>query len=196
MIINQIRSSDGTGTLSYLITDEVNRVAILIDPNKEDTNRIIQLAKEQKVTITHIIDTHTHADHVSGANEIKQAFQSQIVMHENTKNKWKVVDLGDKFGIGDILRANAAIPIDRYVQEGDTVESGDLKISILFTPGHSDNHITPVLNDNIFTGDLLLLGQAGRSDLPSGNAEEQYDSIFNKILKFPDKTKMYPGHDY
>jgi rhodanese-related sulfurtransferase len=117
-------------------------------------------------------------------------------MHENTKNKWKVVDQGDKFGIGDILRANAAIPVDQYVSDGDTVRSGRLTVTMLFTPGHTDNHLSLVAEENLFTGDLLLIGQAGRSDLPGGNPEEQYDSLFGKIVPLPDSYRMYPGHDY
>jgi rhodanese-related sulfurtransferase len=111
-------------------------------------------------------------------------------------NKWKVVDQGDRFGIGDTLRANAAIEVDRFVDDGDTIETGSQVINVLFTPGHTDNHISLFVEDNIFTGDLLLIGQAGRSDLPGGNPDEQYDSLFGKILPLADQTRIYPGHDY
>ncbi len=196
MNIIQIRSTDGTGTLSYILVDSVNRVAVIIDPNREDFSTLEGQLHQLGVRLTHVIDTHTHADHVSGAGELHQKFGAEVVMHENTKHKWKIVDQGDRFGIGDTLRANAAIPITRFVSDGDVVESGTLSLRILFTPGHTDNHISVYTGDALFTGDLLLIGQAGRSDLPGGSAEEQYESLFQKILPLPDDVKMYPGHDY
>lgn len=196
MKVEQIRSTDGTGTLSYFLIDDSGKNAVLIDPNIEDVETTTAMIRKAGVTLTHIFDTHTHADHITGAGELQKQFGAKIVMHENTKNKWKVIDQGDKFGIGDILRANAKIPIDMYVNDGDVITSGTMSIKVLFTPGHTDNHITMHVGDSIFTGDLLLIGQAGRSDLPGGNTEEQYDSLMNKILPLPDSTKMYPGHDY
>ncbi|MBI5472380.1 MAG: MBL fold metallo-hydrolase [Ignavibacteriae bacterium] len=196
MQIHQIRSTDGTGTLSYLVVDERTGSALLIDPNREDVARIADTIRSENVRLTHIVDTHTHADHVSGAGELQQLFGSPIVMHENTKHKWKIIDEGDRFGIGDTLRANAKIPIDIFVNDGETIVVGEMSVDVLFTPGHTDNHIALRVEDALFTGDLLLIGQAGRSDLPGGNAAEQYRSLTEKILPLPDSTKMYPGHDY
>jgi glyoxylase-like metal-dependent hydrolase (beta-lactamase superfamily II)/rhodanese-related sulfurtransferase len=196
MLVTQLRSNDGTGTLSYVIVDEEQRVACLIDPNIEDVSEIEATLASRKARLTHIIDTHTHADHVSAAGALRNRTGAQVIMHANTQHKWKVVDQGDKFGIGDTLRANAAIPVDRYVNDGDVVQVGSLAIDILFTPGHTDNHISPLVEDHVFTGDLLLIGQAGRSDLPGGNPGEQYDSLFTKIRSLPDRTKVFPGHDY
>lgn len=194
MTVQQIRSTDGTGTLSYFVSDGTS--SFLIDPNMEDVQKIAGIVRQSRTDLTHIFDTHTHADHVSGAAELQRLFGARIVMHENTKNKWKIIDQGDKFGIGDTLRANAKIPIDIYVNDGDEIASGSMNVRILFTPGHTDNHITMVAGENVFTGDLLLIGQAGRSDLPGGNPGEQHDSLMNKILPLPDTMKMYPGHDY
>lgn len=196
MNVEPIRSADGTGTLSYLLIDELTASAVLIDPNLEDVERIAGIIRQANVQLTHIFDTHTHADHISGAAELQKEFGAKIVMHENTKNKWKVIDQGDKFGIGDTLRANAKIPIDMYVNDGDEISVGLMNVRVLFTPGHTDNHITLQVDDCLFTGDLLLIGQGGRSDLPGGNAAEQYESLMNKILPLPDSTRMYPGHDY
>lgn len=196
MNVHQIRSTDGTGTLSYLVVDAKTSSAVLIDPNREDVEQIAELVRTTNARLTHIIDTHTHADHISGADELQKLFGAQIVMHENTKHKWKIVDQGDAFGIGDTLRANAKIPIDVYVQDGDVITSGSMSIRVLFTPGHTDNHITLHIGNNLFTGDLLLIGQAGRSDLPGGNPEDQYESLMQKILPLPDDTTVYPGHDY
>lgn len=196
MTITQIRSTDGTGTLSYIVSDEVNKVAVLIDPNKEDIKNIQVCAAEQGVKITHIVDTHTHADHFSGAEEIKKLYDAEIFMHEETKNKWKVLENAAKFGIEDILRANAKIKVDHYVKDGDIISAGNIKLKVLHTPGHTDNHIALLIDDSLFTGDLLLIGQAGRSDLPGGNTEDQYESIYKKIIALPGETKIYPGHDY
>jgi glyoxylase-like metal-dependent hydrolase (beta-lactamase superfamily II)/rhodanese-related sulfurtransferase len=196
VLINQIRSNDGTGTLSYVVSDDEHHVGCIIDPNIEDIPLIEMLTSELGIRLTHIIDTHTHADHISAAGELRQKTGAQTIMHTNTKNKWKIIDQGDRFGIGDTLRANAKIPIDRYVDDGDVVTIGSLNINVLFTPGHTDNHISAMVGESIFTGDLLLIGQAGRSDLPGGDPEEQYESLFNKILTLPERTKIYPGHDY
>ncbi len=196
MKVHQIRSTDGTGTLSYILVDKTSHRAIVIDPNKEDCELLIARVKELRASLEYVIDTHTHADHISGADELRKEFNAKVVMHENTVNKWKSVDQGDAFGIGDILRANAKIEIDRYVKDGDTLLFGNSTITILFTPGHTDNHISVLAEGNLFTGDLLLIGQAGRSDLPGGNPEEQFESLTKKILPLPDSTKIYPGHDY
>ena len=197
MNFKQIRSIDGTGTLSYIVYDEKNKVGAIIDPNIEDVQKISYMIDELEITVTHIFDTHTHADHVSGAANLKEYFSdAQIVMHEATKNKFEVLKHAAKFGIEDILEANAKIEIDKYVNDGDEIKTGNLTFKILHTPGHTDNHISILINDAVFTGDLLLIGQAGRSDLPGGNPEEQYDSLFNKITTLPGSTQIYPGHDY
>lgn len=196
MAIEQIRSTDGTGTLSYLISDASTRLAAIIDPNIEDLAVIRQKLVSQGLNLDYVIDTHTHADHVTAASELQKSEGATVVMHELTKDKWKVVEQGDKFGIGDTLRANAAVEIDVYVNEGDTLELGETTLGIIHTPGHTDNHLAVYFQGNLFTGDLLLVGQAGRSDLPGGNAEQQYDSLYNKVLQFNDDTKIYPGHDY
>jgi glyoxylase-like metal-dependent hydrolase (beta-lactamase superfamily II)/rhodanese-related sulfurtransferase len=196
MVFRQIRSTDGTGTLSYLLADSKTHRGVLIDPNQSDLQKLLYILEEEAVKLVHVIDTHTHADHVSASGELKASLGASLIMHHETKNKWKVVDQGDKFGIGDILRKNTALDVDRFVREGDVIDVDDLRIKVLFTPGHTDNHISLLAGDMVFTGDLLLIGQAGRSDLPGGNTEHQYDSLAKKIMALPDATKIYPGHDY
>jgi glyoxylase-like metal-dependent hydrolase (beta-lactamase superfamily II)/rhodanese-related sulfurtransferase len=196
MIVKQIRSADGTGTLSYMIIDEDNRTAAIIDPNIEDTNDFILMAGEMSVHVSHIIDTHTHADHISGADELRKFFNAKTYMHERTKYKMELLKDAAKFGIEDTLNANAKIKIDNYLNDNDSFYMGSLKFEVFHTPGHTDNHISVLVDKALFTGDLLLIGQAGRSDLPGGNTEDQYESLFNKVLQLPDDTKIYPGHDY
>ncbi|MBI2427588.1 MAG: MBL fold metallo-hydrolase [Ignavibacteriales bacterium] len=196
MHLHQLRSQDGTETLSYICVDEQTHNAVIIDPNKEDLNTITLFLKEQRAVLSQIIETHTHVDHISAANELKNIYPAQLIMHEKTKNKWRVIDEAEKFGIADTLRENAKLEIDRFVNDGETLAVDSMKFTFLHTPGHTDNHIAILIDDNIFTGDLLLIGQAGRSDLPGGNAEEQYESLTKKILTLPDATKIWPGHDY
>ncbi len=88
------------------------------------------------------------------------------------------------------------VPVDIYVEDGDTVPVGELVVEALYTPGHTDNHITWKVGENLFTGDLLLAGQAGRSDLPGGDPQSQFRSLHEKILPLSDNTRIYPGHDY
>lgn len=196
MKFKQIRSNDGTGTLSYLLADPATGRGVLIDPNLTDLQKLVSTLEEEGVELVHVIDTHTHADHVSAAGGLKQLFGATLIMHDETKNKWKVVDQGDQFGIGEILRQNAALEVDRFVQDGEVIEVDDLKMRVLYTPGHTDNHISLHVADMLFTGDLLLIGQAGRSDLPGGSVEAQYESLTKKLLVLPDATRIYPGHDY
>jgi sulfur dioxygenase len=196
MILEEIRSGDGTGTLTYFIRDHDNGSSILIDPNANDLEEIDSRIQRSGSRLQSIIDTHTHVDHVSAAGILHLRYGAPVVMHENTVHKWKIVDQGDRFGIGDTLRANAAIDVQRYVTHGELLHIGHLEVLLLHTPGHTDNHISPFVEGHLFTGDLLLFGQAGRSDLPGGDPAQQYDSIFDTILTLPDTTWIHPGHDY
>ena len=196
MNLEEIRSGDGTGTLTYFITDGKDGSSVLIDPNLSDLQQISARIDRSGSRLQCIIDTHTHVDHTSAAGELHRRYGAPVIMHENTVHKWKVADQGDRFGIGDTLRANAAIEVQRYVTHGETVRVGTLEIRMLHTPGHTDNHICPLVEGHLFTGDLLLFGQAGRSDLPGGDPGAQYDSLFDVILTLPETTWIHPGHDY
>ena len=121
MLIKQIRSVDGTGTLSYIIADESAKVAAIIDPNREDVGLLLEEIKILGFTLTYIIDTHTHADHVSGAKRLKEVTGAKVLMHSLSTEKYKYVDQGDAFGIGDILRENVKVEVDRLLDDGDVV---------------------------------------------------------------------------
>lgn len=196
MRIKQIRSTDGTGTLTYIVADEAAKVAAVIDPNIEDVASITDQVKKMGFTITHLIDTHTHADHISGVQKLKELTGAQTIMHKDAEDKYQYVHLGDAFGIGDILRENVKVEIDRFVSDGDEIVIGGITMKVLHTPGHTNDHIALFADRHLFTGDVLLAGQAGRSDLPGGNTAEQYDTLFTKIMKLPDETVIHPGHDY
>src|SRR5512133_3581936 len=130
MILEEIRSGDGTGTLTYFIVDEGTGSSALIDPNLSDLNTLASKVENSGSRLQYIIDTHTHADHVSAAGELHKRFSAPVIMHENTVHKWKVVDEGDRFGIGDTLRANAAIEVQRYVTHGEIVRIGSLEMRV------------------------------------------------------------------
>lgn len=196
MNITQIRSTDGTGTLTYIVADETANVAAIIDPNIQDVAHITNEVKKMGFTITHLIDTHTHADHISGVQKLKELTGAETIMHIDAGDKYKYVHLGDAFGIGDILRENVKVEIDRFVKDGEEIQIGGITMKVLHTPGHTNDHIALYADGHLFTGDVLLVAQAGRSDLPSGNTEEQYDTLFTKIIKLPDETVIHPGHDY
>jgi sulfur dioxygenase len=196
MTLEEIRSVDGTGTLTYFLIDESTGTSALIDPNLNDLGELIARVDRSRSKLEFVLDTHTHADHISAAGELRKRFGTPLVMHQSTVNKWKIVDEGDRFGIGDVLRANAAIQVQRYVTHGEVIHAGSLAFQILHTPGHTDNHICPLVDGHLFTGDLLLFGQAGRSDLPGGNPGQQYTSLFTTLLSLPGTTMIHPGHDY
>lgn len=200
MHIHIIGSTDGTGTRSYILTDEAPtnglRETVVIDPNRTDIEKINAFIASEHLSLRYVIDTHTHADHITAASELQQRHHAEVIMHERTVDKWKVIDEAEKFGIKEILESNASVRVDRYVNEGDVVSLGSIALRVIYTPGHTDNHIALLAVDALFSGDLLLIGQAGRSDLPGGNTSAQYDSIYNKILKLPNDTRIYPGHDY
>jgi len=196
MQIKQIRSVDGTGTLSYLLIDETESTAAVVDPNQEDVTKILYTADEAGVKITHILDTHTHADHYTGAGLLREETGAKYYMHEQTKNKQGAVEEAVKFGVADIVKFNAGVSVDEYVNDREIIKLGSTEIKVMHTPGHTNNHVAFYAGDALFTGDLLLIGQAGRSDLPGGNTSDQYDSLFYKVLELPGETKIYPGHDY
>jgi glyoxylase-like metal-dependent hydrolase (beta-lactamase superfamily II)/rhodanese-related sulfurtransferase len=196
MILKQLRSTDGTGSLAYIIASEKTLQAAVVDPNLSDVDLILKTLSDLGLTLTTIIDTHTHADHYSGSQILKERTGARIVMHKEAGEKWQSVHLGDAFGIGDILRANVKASIDRFVIDGDTIDIGGIEIKVIYTPGHANDHIALLAEGDLFTGDVLLIGQAGRSDLPGGNPEEQYDTLFKKLLSLPDDTFIHPAHDY
>lgn len=163
-----------TSTYSYLLWDEKTRQAALIDSVKEqvarDTNFIEQLGLKLKYTM----ETHIHADHVTGSGLLRDKFNSQAAVHKNSHSD-----------CADILLSG-----------GDTLTLGDEKISVVHTPGHTDTDISFLINGAVFTGDALLINGCGRTDFQSGNSQTLYQSITKKLFTLNDETIVYPGHDY
>jgi sulfur dioxygenase len=173
MIFRQLFDST-SGTYTYLLASRHGGEALIIDPVLEKVDRYLQLVRELDLKLVKAIDTHLHADHVTGLGALRDRTHCITVMGEQTH--------------ADVLSMR--------VTEGDRIEIEGLSLHVLYTPGHTDDSYSYLLNECVFTGDTLLIRGTGRTDFQNGNARAQYDSIFNKLLKLPNETLVYPAHDY
>jgi glyoxylase-like metal-dependent hydrolase (beta-lactamase superfamily II) len=171
MIFEQIRSG---GCLSYVVGCPDCCGGVVIDPALDRVDRYLALAAERGVTIRYVVDTHTHADHFSGALELSRRLGVPAVSH----------------------RENVAPYVSLRVDDGELLIVGTLKLRVLHTPGHTSDSMCLALADRIFTGDTLLIGGTGRTDLPTGDPEALHDSLFNKLLRQNDDLQVFPAHDY
>lgn len=165
---------EATWTYTYLIADPDSLEGILIDPVDEKAERDLSLIKELGIKLKYTMETHTHADHITGASLISQ-------------------QTGAKKVVGKRSGAECA---DVFVDDGDILEFGRYKVKALSTPGHTDGCTSYVVEDKAFTGDALFVRGTGRTDFQQGSAEVLYDSIYNKLFSLPEDTFVYPGHDY
>ena len=173
MIFRQLFDAT-SGTYTYLIASRRGGEALIIDPVLEKVDRYLQLVRELDLRLVKAIDTHLHADHITGLGALRDRTQCVTVMGEQTK--------------ADVVSIRVA--------EGDTVEVEGIALEALYTPGHTDNSYSYLMQDRVFTGDTLLIRGTGRTDFQNGDPRAQYDSIFNKLLKLPTETLVYPAHDY
>ena len=173
MIFNQL-FDDKSSTYTYIISSGKGREALIIDPVIEHTGQYIKILKSLELKLVKVIDTHIHADHISGLNELNKQTECTRIMGEESESE--VIDL--------------------RVKENEKVKIEGVELITLYTPGHTKCSYSYLMNDRVFTGDTLLINGSGRTDFQGGSAMEQYDSIFNKLLKLPDKTLVYPAHDY
>src|SRR5690349_4419086 len=171
MLFEQIRSG---GCLSYLIGCDDSCAAMIVDPHLEQLDRYLALAAERGMRVRYIVETHTHADHFSAARELGKRLDARVVAHA----------------------LSAAPYIDVRVDDGETLVVGKLRVRVLHTPGHTNDSICLVFDDRVLTGDTLLIGGTGRTDLPTGDADALYDSLFGKLLALEPTLKVYPAHDY
>ncbi len=165
---------DGEGCKSYIIGCLETQAGAIIDPALDLVDHYIGEIGKQGLRLRYIIDTHTHADHFSGAQALRQHFGAPIVMH----------------------RFSPAPYVDMHVEDGHSLALGALRMRVLHTPGHTRDSMSIHVADRVFTGDTLLIGGTGRSDLPSGDPDQLYDSLFGKLLTLPDETLVFPAHDY
>ena len=173
MIFKQIFDTESS-TYTYLIASAKGREAVIIDPVIENVDNYIKVLGELDLKLVKVIDTHIHADHVTGATKLKKATNCTTLMGEHTP----------------------ADAVEIKVKDGEIIEIDNLKIKSLYTPGHTSDSYSFLLDNYLFSGDTLLINGTGRTDFQNGSAKDAYNSIFNKILKLPEETLLYPAHDY
>ena len=162
-------------TYTYLIANKKGAEACIIDPVLEHIENYLKAIKDLDLKLVKVIDTHVHADHVSGISKLRDKTQCIACMGKSQ---------------------NASEIVSMEVSDNEKFKVGDLELRALFTPGHTDDSHCFLLNNKIFTGDTLLIGGTGRTDFQNGNAEDQYNSLFNVVLKLDDSVLVYPAHDY
>src|SRR6185437_7483240 len=160
MIFRQLFDSV-SGTYSYLLASRLGGEALILDPVLEKADRYCKLLQELDLKLVKAVDTHLHADHVTGLGELSKA---------------------------DV--------VSMRVSDGDKVTIEGLCLDVMYTPGHTDDSYSFLMGDRVFTGDTLLIRGTGRTDFQNGSARAQYDSIFNRLLKLPEETLVFPAHDY
>jgi len=173
MIFKQVFDTK-TSTYTYLIASAKGREAVIIDPVLENVENYIGLLKDLDLKLVKVIDTHIHADHVTGASKLKQSTNCTTIMGEHTP----------------------ADMVEIKVKDNELINVDGLKIRSIYTPGHTSESYSFLLNKYIFSGDALLINGTGRTDFQNGSSKDSYHSIFDKLLKLPEDTLLYPGHDY
>jgi glyoxylase-like metal-dependent hydrolase (beta-lactamase superfamily II)/rhodanese-related sulfurtransferase len=173
MIFRQLFDST-SGTYSYLLASRTGGEALILDPVLEKVDRYCQLLRELDLRLVKAVDTHLHADHVTGLGELRDRTHCVTIMGEQSKADVVAMRVGD----------------------GDKVMIEGLSLDVMYTPGHTDDSYSYLMADRVFTGDTLLIRGTGRTDFQNGSARAQYDSIFGRLLKLPDETMVFPAHDY
>ena len=173
MIFKQLFDTKSS-TYTYLIASAKGREAIIIDPVLENVDEYIQHLKELDLKLVKVIDTHIHADHITGASKLKINTNCTTIMGENSP----------------------AETVDVKLEDDGIIEIDQLKIKAMFTPGHTSDSYSFLMDKYLFSGDTLLINGTGRTDFQNGSSKDAYHSLFNKLLKLPEETILYPGHDY
>lgn len=173
MIFKQVFDTK-TSTYTYLIASAKGREAVIIDPVLENVEDYISILKQLDLKLVKVIDTHIHADHITGASKLKQATNCTTIMGEHTP----------------------ADTVEIKVKDQEIINIDNLKIKSMYTPGHTSDSYSFLLNNYLFTGDTLLINGTGRTDFQNGSSKDAYNSLFNNLLKLPEETLVYPGHDY
>jgi len=173
MIFNQLFDK-ATSTYTYLIASAPQREALIIDPVLENVEIYINLLKELNLKLVKVVDTHIHADHITGAYQLNKKTNCTTIMGENSP----------------------ADSVHLKVKDGEKIKIDKLEIKTIYTPGHTSDSYSFLIDNFLFSGDALLINGTGRTDFQNGNAKDSYNSIFNKLLKLPDETFLYPAHDY
>jgi len=163
-----------SSTYTYIISSGKGREALIIDPVIENTDEYIKILKNLDLKLVKVIDTHIHADHISGLNELSKRTKCSKIMGE---------------------KSNSEI-LDIRVKDNEKIKIENIELISMYTPGHTDCSYSFLMNNRVFTGDTLLINGTGRTDFQSGSSHDAYHSLFNKLLKLPEKTLVFPAHDY
>ena len=173
MIFKQVFDKKSS-TYTYLIASSKGREALIIDPVLENVDDYINLLHELDLKLVKVIDTHIHADHITGASKLKDITQCSTIMGEHTP----------------------AEAVEIKVKDDELIKLDNIKLRAMYTPGHTSDSFSFLMDNYLFSGDTLLINGTGRTDFQNGSATDSYNSIFNKLLKLPDETLVYPAHDY
>ena len=173
MIFKQV-FDEKSSTYTYIIASAKGREAVIIDPVIENVESYISILNELELKLVKVIDTHIHADHVTGASKLKQSTNCSTIMGEHTP----------------------ADTVDIKLKDDDIIKIDQLEIKAMYTPGHTSDSYSFLMNKYLFSGDTLLINGTGRTDFQNGSSKDAYNSIFNRLLKLPEDTILYPGHDY
>ena len=173
MLFHQLFDKNSS-TYTYLIASAKGREALIIDPVLENIDQYIKLLNELDLKLVKVIDTHIHADHITAASKLKDATNCTTIMGEHTPSD----------------------TVEIKVKDDDIIYIDKLKIKVIYTPGHTKDSYSFLMDDCLFSGDTLLINGTGRTDFQGGNSKDSYNSIFNRLLKLPEETLLYPGHDY
>ena len=173
MIFEQLFDTKSS-TYTYIISSGKGREALIIDPVIEHTDEYIKILKNLELKLVKVIDTHIHADHVTGLNELNKRTNCTRIMGE--KSKSEIIDL--------------------KIKDDEKIKIENIELKAIYTPGHTDCSYSFLMNDRVFTGDTLLINGTGRTDFQNGSSYDAYESLFNKLLKLPENTLVYPAHDY
>ena len=173
MIFKQLFDNKSS-TYTYIISSGKGREALIIDPVIENTSEYLNLLKELDLKLVKVIDTHIHADHITGLSELSKQTNCKKIMGEHS----------------------ASEVIDIRVKDNEKIKIENIELTSIYTPGHTDCSYSFFTKDKVFTGDTLLINGTGRTDFQNGSSYDAYDSLFKKLLKLPEKTLVYPAHDY
>ena len=173
MIFEQL-FDDKSSTYTYIISSGKGREALIIDPVIEHSDHYIKILEGLELRLVKVIDTHIHADHITALSELSKRTGCAKIMGENSKSE--VIDL--------------------KVKDEETVNIENIELKAIYTPGHTDDSYCFIMKDRIFTGDTLLINGTGRTDFQNGSAHDAYNSLFNRVLRLPEETIVYPAHDY
>ena len=170
MFFKQVKGSGDN--FSYLITDEESKETMVVDPSNNGLE-IIEIIESEGLKLIYIVDTHAHRDHTNGNAILKAKYQAKVVVY-----------------------SESPVTNDIEVMDGDILRVGQVKVSVIHTPGHSPDSISLLVDGKVLTGDLLFIGECGRTDLSGGDSRQMYQSLFEVLMKLPDNVEVYPGHDY